>query len=761
MADNKSSEESQKPVKGENVQQYIESMTKHIDSIASAPGEAWKMNAPGIVHSTPGSVTILEQPSDEDSEIDFKTNNTINDTQYAIGPKPDGDKPKVFRDPEISGKRTGDEGVGFELVSRGTKENLKPLSPSLLDIPRGVGARQKTSKFLVPNVQAGEKEKMSQLPKVPTLSLKPVMNQFSNRALNFGEGSFSPMTTESRSGMFSNFNNNNPNANREIDAGRIHNDFVFLKQEVDELRNSRVHEVRNANLFNRDTSAKIERLSKQIQQYQDSNVSKELQSRFDYWESEQFRNTKQMKDQLDMLTNRLSDLLEANSKCGNPEVFEDPVISKRKLSEKELGDHPGMDHFDSSFLVDDVYVNPGSNDQFGFRNQNFEKENEFRVHSDENDFVNPQNVVNSRANRSFSRSDNRKNRENESAQSSSSQFLKSLPKMDKYNGTTNWDDYFNQFQRYSTLSNWNEQAKLSALHLCLGGAALHYYESLNSSIKADFDSLIAAMARRFGPETPPEAQRAKFQNLSRNEKESLRSFADRVRETAIQAYPNLKNKPYYNETFLVDAFLKGVNHPEAAIHTMNQNHNSLDAALRGVQMFIEHHKVIYGQKKAYSTKKVSYKNSDQIIPLLDDEDDFDEPFVINSGKFRPPTPVKGQSHKGNDPGHGQMTNEQKMGIKPQNAVTSNVECLTKAVNQLSTLMEKMQISIEAFGQQSMKLHQSNNTFRKDANAKRSPINSPKGSPRRPFVCFNCKQEGHFQRDCPVAMETSLNSNGTV
>ena len=351
-----------------------------------------------------------------------------------------------------------------------------------------------------------------------------------------------------------------------FDPKGIEQSLLFLKQDLNELRKNKIP---NCDHYQKYTSDKLEILNKQIQNFPDLNVSKDLQSKFDRFEIEQCRTNNQIKNQLETLTNKLSYFLESNSKSESLDVCDDSLIPKTNKSEKVMVmvDHPGMDEFDYPLL----------------------EENDLMSSCYGTDFVQYQHGSGNSKNHSFSHPDDLKNREDEY---DLYPFLKSLPKMERYIGTTNWDDYYHQFMRYAFLANWNAQDKLDALHLCLGGSALHYYETLNMSTKNNFDSLIAAMARRFGPEIPPEAQRAKFQNLSRNEKESLRVFADRVRTTAIQAYPNLKYRPCFNEQFLVDAFLKGVNYPEAAIHNLNQDHQTLEAALHGVQMYIENVKII-------------------------------------------------------------------------------------------------------------------------------------------------------------------------
>ena len=59
----------------------------------------------------------------------------------------------------------------------------------------------------------------------------------------------------------------------------------------------------------------------------------------------------------------------------------------------------------------------------------------------------------------------------------------------------------------AAIADWSENVKADALHLVLGGVALHYYKILAPEVKHNPVRLWQTMSERFGPDLPAEAQR--------------------------------------------------------------------------------------------------------------------------------------------------------------------------------------------------------------------------------------------------------------
>ena len=298
-------------------------------------------------------------------------------------------------------------------------------------------------------------------------------------------------------------------------------------------------------------------------------------------------------------------------------------------------------------------------------------------------------------------------------------LLRNLPRLEKFSGNSSWDDYVNQFDKMARIAQWSDAVKADALHLVLGGNALHYYENLRDEVKNDPIRLRRAMSERFGPDLPAEAQRTAFSNLERCEKESFREFADRVRETAIRAYPNA---PDSEESLMVPAFLRGLGYPEACMYNMNKSHATLDDALRGVQLYIENEKAIYG-KKSKGLRKVTF------------EEDNPQEFTVSAFKKFSKQPESKEIQKSPE--------------RPVNAKPSNAEIFSKALQQLTLTLEKLDGRLDRLE-------------RPRSPSPRPNVNRPSpNSPSKSTVCYNCQEDGHFARECPRAIARSLNSKETA
>jgi len=90
-------------------------------------------------------------------------------------------------------------------------------------------------------------------------------------------------------------------------------------------------------------------------------------------------------------------------------------------------------------------------------------------------------------------------------------------------------------------------------------------------------------------------RRTRFANLQQEDKESLQEFADRVRGLAVEAYPDLPAN--FIETEMINRFLMGCTAKEAGLFCLNLRHESLDTAIQAVQLYVERHRAMFGQKK--------------------------------------------------------------------------------------------------------------------------------------------------------------------
>jgi hypothetical protein len=296
--------------------------------------------------------------------------------------------------------------------------------------------------------------------------------------------------------------------------------------------------------------------------------------------------------------------------------------------------------------------------------------------------------------------------------------IANLPKLEPYKGDYAWKDFASKVRTLSRLAQWQEEELVDRLQLHLSGTALHYFEQLAPGVRNNFDKAMEAMNRRFGQKLPIEAQKAAFRNLKQKEEESLRDYADRVRETAIEAFPGWEAEIV--EAGVITAFLRGMTAHEAAMHGFTANYKNLEDAILGVQVYLEHHRSVYGStRKARRVEVLSSDEDDEEIPAVHRAQ---QPWVKprDSAKSSP-SPVKQDR-----PASGREDLVKRLEDAMQRTMKEGFEQMTSAIKSL-------QIGQRVRG---------DGNFRQQ-NRSRSP--SPRDRSRD--TCNKCQQVGHWARDC--------------
>ena len=159
------------------------------------------------------------------------------------------------------------------------------------------------------------------------------------------------------------------------------------------------------------------------------------------------------------------------------------------------------------------------------------------------------------------------------------------------------------------MKGWSRQEASTYLSLHLKGEALHYFEQLSERVKEDLELARKAMERRFVQKATTEAQKAAFHNLFQKEQEPLKEFADRVRETAQEAFPGLPTA--YVEVEMVNRFLKGILAKDAGLYALNNRYENLEKAIEAVQVSVENRSA-FGQMKIGAVEDLGSSQEEDI-----------------------------------------------------------------------------------------------------------------------------------------------------
>ncbi|KAJ8038019.1 hypothetical protein HOLleu_18984 [Holothuria leucospilota] len=122
-----------------------------------------------------------------------------------------------------------------------------------------------------------------------------------------------------------------------------------------------------------------------------------------------------------------------------------------------------------------------------------------------------------------------------------------------YDGTGDWHDYAIQFELISELNGWDLITKGMQLATSLRGNALAVLGDLDSHKRRNYESLVDALTRRFGSKNQTELHRVELKNKQRKKGETLPELAQSVRRLSKLAYPDAKND--LQETLARDHFI--------------------------------------------------------------------------------------------------------------------------------------------------------------------------------------------------------------
>lgn len=108
---------------------------------------------------------------------------------------------------------------------------------------------------------------------------------------------------------------------------------------------------------------------------------------------------------------------------------------------------------------------------------------------------------------------------------------------DVYNGTTNFNDWYTQFEMCRSINNWTEVDATQFLAVRLKGAALRVYSDLPTFDKVRLRRIVQALRDRFEPERDLGVYWAQLRSRYRKKGESLSDLASSIQHVARKAYP--------------------------------------------------------------------------------------------------------------------------------------------------------------------------------------------------------------------------------
>ena len=95
-----------------------------------------------------------------------------------------------------------------------------------------------------------------------------------------------------------------------------------------------------------------------------------------------------------------------------------------------------------------------------------------------------------------------------------------------------------QFEIISEINQWDAQQKAAYLATGLRGDALNILANLTPAKRQDYETLVNALAGRFGSTHRTELSRVRFKNRTKQREESFPALAEDVERLNRLAYPD-------------------------------------------------------------------------------------------------------------------------------------------------------------------------------------------------------------------------------
>lgn len=147
----------------------------------------------------------------------------------------------------------------------------------------------------------------------------------------------------------------------------------------------------------------------------------------------------------------------------------------------------------------------------------------------------------------------------------------------EFDGKVSLEAYMAQFEMLASASGWNSGQKAVELATSLRGNAVELLGQMAAHERSDYETLVAALERRYGTQHQTDLYRTKFRTRMRKKGESLQDMAQDLEHLAHRAYPTASTE--MKATLLKDQFVDGLHDPHLKLHIKQASTKTLQEAL--------------------------------------------------------------------------------------------------------------------------------------------------------------------------------------
>ena len=266
-------------------------------------------------------------------------------------------------------------------------------------------------------------------------------------------------------------------------------------------------------------------------------------------------------------------------------------------------------------------------------------------------------------------------------------FSKPVKNPADYDGTQSLRDYLKHFERCSVVNGWNNNEAAVFLAASLRGEAQRVLNGMSDSDCRNYAKIVDKLELRFGVEKQRELHQAHLHNRRQQENKSVQALAADIRSTSSLAYQDLS--PDTQERFAVQHFIDAIKDQDDRLRLRRDKPKTMDEALT-LACELEAFRLLDGDWRGSSSK---VRSVDEVRR---------EPDLIRA----------------------------------------QLDMLRSDIQMQQQRQETQQVALQQLVQQIQQLSQT-----MTMNTSGSP-NAPR-YPNRNGQCWNCKEFGHYRRNCPT------------
>ena len=299
--------------------------------------------------------------------------------------------------------------------------------------------------------------------------------------------------------------------------------------------------------------------------------------------------------------------------------------------------------------------------------------------------------------------------------------MKFLVKPQTFDGTSDLPEYLCHFEACADINGWDGPDKCRVFGAYLLGAARTYYLGLGERKKYDFDYLVDSLKRRFASQNLSASWRSRLQSRKRKVGECIRQLGDDLWKMAVRGHPGLDLAQPENEWILLEAFYNAIeseNSVECIRCDCRNMHDAIDV--------VERYETSKTRGQAVNVRAITNPAPNQ-APA--------QPFV-------PHTPAETPAASA-VPVNSHLYMEKLMQVVTE---------LSAGQQRLESQVSQQQVAGRSYSSD-RRSNYNNGGDRRSFYGKggdRSnthPNRGAQGNTRPAVVYYNCKQQGHYQREC--------------